>query len=128
MRNLPVNEKLKSPNENFTITIMVSSLELHWLPWTPGGLNLPFNSVWTQRALSSSRSVAPCLIEPGGFTVSSVGFLSALPGGSFLMGMNHISFWALSFLGFEMKFGWRISQLHNCLSLWSSFWQVESSS
>lgn len=46
--------------------------------------------------------------------MSSVGcFLSALPGSSSLMEMNHISFEALSFLGFEMSFGQIISRLYD---------------
>lgn len=45
MRNRQVNKKRKSPNENSTVTIIISSLELYWLPCLPRGLTWPFNSL-----------------------------------------------------------------------------------
>lgn len=48
MRNLPVNKKLKSSNENVTITMIMWSLELHWLPWSPGGLTSLFNCLFEE--------------------------------------------------------------------------------
>lgn len=112
VRNRQVNKKRKSPNENFTVTIIISSLELYWLPCLPGGLTWPFNSLLMEGFAKFKFSH---IMSPWTLRVSCVQcrcFLSALPGSSSLMGMNHISFGALSFLGFEMRFGQIISRLY----------------
>ena len=60
MRNLPVNTKLKSSNENLTITIIISSLELHGLPWAPGELTSLFNLMFVEGSVQFRVSHTVC--------------------------------------------------------------------